>query len=143
MTMLKILLAVDGSDSSLRAVNHLIKRASAVREDYQIHLINVQYPLHGSISTFVSAAQIRQYHHDEGMTILDGARKLLDVARLAYTFHLFVGDPAEVIARYAREQSCDEIVIGTRGLSGIASLLVGSVATKVLHLAQVPVLLVK
>lgn len=141
--MQKILLAVDGSESSLRAVAHVIKRASVVKDEYQIHLINVQYPLHGSVSTFVDAGQIKQYHHDEGMKVLAGARALLDAAGLAYTFHLFVGEPAEVITRYARENGCDEIVIGTRGLSGIASLLVGSVATKVIHLAEVPVLLVK
>lgn len=141
--MQNILLAVDGSDNALRAVSHLIKRASAVRDDYQIHLINVQHPLHGSISTFIDAAQIKQYHQEEGMNALAGARDLLDAAGLAYTHHLFVGEPAQVIARYAREQQCDEIIIGTRGLSAISSALVGSVAIKVIHLADAPVLLVK
>ncbi len=141
--MLKILLAVDGSESAQRAVAHMIKRASAVKDEYGILLVNVQYPLHGSISTFVNAAQLKQYHHEEGMKVLTPVRQMLDAAGLAYSFHLFVGEPADVIARYAREQGCDEIVIGTRGLSGISSLLVGSVATKVIHLADVPVLLVK
>jgi nucleotide-binding universal stress UspA family protein len=141
--MLKILLAVDGSESSLRAVAHAIKRASPAKDQLQIHLVNVQHPVHGSVSTFVDAAQIKQYHHDEGMKVLTGARELLDAAGVPYQFHLFVGEPAEIIARYAKEQACDEIVIGTRGLSGISSLLMGSVATKIIHLAETPVLLVK
>lgn len=141
--MWKILMAVDGSENALHAVAHVIKRVSAVKDEYQIHLINVQHPVHGSVSTFIDAAQIKQYHQDEGMKVLAGARRMLDDAGIPYHFHLFVGTPAEIIARYANEQACEEIVIGTRGLSGISGLLMGSVATKVVHLAEVPVLLVK
>jgi nucleotide-binding universal stress UspA family protein len=141
--MLKVLLAVDGSETSLRAVEHVIKRVADAKNGYQVHLLNVQYPLHGSVSTFINAAQVKQYHHDEGMKVLDPAREKLDAAGVACQVHLFVGDPAEVITRYAKEQGCDEIVIGTRGLSGISGLLVGSVATKIIHLATVPVVLVK
>lgn len=141
--MLKILLAVDGSESALRAVEHVIKRVADAKDGYQVHLVNVQYPLHGSVSTFLEAGQVKQYHHDEGMKVLASAREKLDAAGTAYQTHLFVGEPAEVVARFAKEQGCDEIVIGTRGLSGISSLLVGSVATKIIHLAEVPVVLVK
>lgn len=141
--MLKVLLAVDGSESALHAAAHVAKRAGAATDGYEIHLVNVQYPLHGGVATFVDAAQIKQYHHDEGMKVLASARGQLDAAGVAYKAHLFVGEPAEVIARFAKEQGCDEIVIGTRGLSGISSLLMGSVATKIIHLAEVPVLLVK
>ena len=141
--MQKVLLAVDGSESSLHAVAHVIKRAGAAKDGCEVHLVNVQYPLHGSVSTFIEAGQIKQYHHDEGMKVLAAAREKLDAAGVPYQAHLFVGEPAEVIARFAKEQGCEEIVIGTRGLSGISSLLVGSVATKIIHLADVPVLLVK
>lgn len=141
--MLKVLLAVDGSESSLNAVEHVIKRAAGIKDGCQVHLVNVQYPLHGSVSAFVDAGQIKQYHHDEGMKVLAAARTKLDAAAVPYQAHLFVGEPAEVVTRFAKEQACDEIVIGTRGLSGISSLLMGSVATKIIHLAEVPVLLVK
>lgn len=141
--MLKVLLAVDGSESSLHAVAHVIRRAAATQGEFQVHLVNVQHPLHGSVSTFIDAAQIKQYHHDEGLKALARARDMLNAAGVAYLHHLFVGEPADVIARYAKEQGCEEIVIGSRGLSGITSLLMGSVATKVIHLAEMPVLLVK
>ncbi len=141
--MLKVLLAVDGSACSLRAVAHAIKRTATVKSEYQIHLINVQHPLHGSVNSFLDAAQIKQYHQEEGMNALAPARDMLDKAGVPCESHLFVGEPAEVITHYAKEQGCDEIVIGTRGLSGIVSLLIGSVAIKVIHLAEVPVVLVK
>lgn len=141
--MLKVLLAVDGSESSLRAVAHAIKRAADAKGGCQVHLVNVQHALHGSVSTFVDAAQIKQYHHDEGMKVLSAAREQIDAAGTPCQAHLFVGEPAEIVARYAKEQGCEEIIIGTRGLSGISSLLVGSVAVKIIHLAEVPVVLVK
>lgn len=141
--MLKIVVAVDGSENALQAVRHVIKRAAANQAPGEIHLVNVQYPVHGSVSTFVDAGQIKGYHQEEGMKALEPARALLDAEKLPYEHHLFVGDPAEVIARFASERGCDEIVIGTRGLSGLSSLLMGSVATKIIHHATVPVLLVK
>lgn len=141
--MLKVLLAVDGSETSLHAVSHVVKRLTDAKDGYQVHLVTVQYPLHGSVSTFINAAQLKQYHQDEGMKVLTPAREKLEATGVACQVHLFVGDPAEVVTRFAKEHGCDEIVIGTRGLSGIAGLLVGSVATKIIHLAEVPVVLVK
>lgn len=141
--MLKVLLAVDGSETSLHAVAHVIKRAAAAKGEYQVHLVNVQHPVHGSVSTFVDAAQIKQYHHDEGLKALARARDMLNASGVPYLHHLFVGEPADVVVRYAKEQGCEEIVIGSRGLGGISSLLLGSVATKIIHLAEMPVLLVK
>ncbi|HYD79321.1 MAG TPA: universal stress protein [Paucimonas sp.] len=141
--MLKVLLAVDGSDSASRAVAYAIKRAPAFKDGFQVHLINVQPSLHGSVSAFIDAAQIKQYHQEEGMKVLLPARGQLDAAGVSCLTHLFVGEPAEVIARLAKDLACDEIMLGTRGLSGISGLLVGSVATKVVHLADVPVLLIK
>jgi nucleotide-binding universal stress UspA family protein len=140
--MVKILLAVDGSENALRAVSHIVKLAAA-KDEYQVLLVNVQYPLRGGVSSFIDAGQLKHYHHEEGMKVLAAASEKLDAAGVTYTQHLFVGEPAEVLTRYAREQACDEIVVGTRGFSGISGLLMGSVATKVIHLADMPVLLVK
>jgi nucleotide-binding universal stress UspA family protein len=50
---------------------------------------------------------------------------------------------AEVIANFAARTRCAEIIMGTRGLGRIRGLLLGSVTTKVIHLAAVPITLVK
>ena len=54
-----------------------------------------------------------------------------------------IGSAATEIIAYAVEHDCDAIVMGTRGMSAIGSLVMGSVAQKVVHLAPVPVTLVK
>ena len=141
--MPKFVVAVDGSECSMRAVSHAAKVAANSGAGSQIHLVNVQYPVHGSVASFVNAAQIKEMHQEEGMKALTAARQVLDTQKAAYEYHLFVGEPAEVITRYAKEQGCDEIIIGTRGLSNLSNMLIGSVATKIIHQASVPVTLIK
>ncbi len=52
-------------------------------------------------------------------------------------------DAASTITEFADSHGCTQIVIGTRGHSGLTGTLLGSVAMKVVHLAKVPVLLVR
>jgi nucleotide-binding universal stress UspA family protein len=142
--MRRFLVAVDGSENALRAVRQVIAFAPELREAPHILLANVQpVVVSGAVRTFVNADQIDAWYRSEGEKALAGARDLLAAAGLAYDHHIVVGDPAETLARMARERSCDLIVIGSRGMSAVANLLMGSVATKVLHLAEAPVLLVR
>lgn len=139
--MLKTLIPVDGSDNSVRAVQFLMKQAGNSREPLEIHLLNVQHPFPGTIKGV--ADQAKQYHHDEGMKALANARKLLDNAKVKYTYHIGVGEVGETVAHFVNELKCDQVVMGTRGMSSVANMVLGSAATQVLHLVQVPVLLVK
>ena len=139
--MLKVLIPVDGSDNSLRVVRHVIDKAALYKDPVEIHLLNVQHPFPGTIRGVKEQAE--QYHRGEGEKALAGVQKLLDDAGLKYTCHISVGDAAEVIARYCLDRKLDQIFMGTRGAGAVANMLIGSVATKVLHLVDVPVLLVK
>lgn len=58
-------------------------------------------------------------------------------------FLLEVGHPSERIIAVSKEKACTSIVIGSRGLSGIAEFFLGSVSSKVSQYAAVPVLIVK
>lgn len=138
---MKILLPVDGSETSARAVQFVLKQALNSKQAPEMHLLNVQHPLPGTIKGV--ADQAKQYHHDEGIKALTNARKLLDDANVKYTYHIGVGEVGEVVAHFVNDLKCDQVVMGTRGMSSVANLVLGSGATKVLHLVDVPVLLVK
>lgn len=141
---MKILLPVDGSACALRAVDHLIAHAAWFREVPDIHLVHVHPPIPiGRIQAHVGKETLHGYYLEEGQALLLEARKKLDAAGCSYTTHLHVGQPAEVIANMARELGCDLIIMGTHGRGAIAGMVMGSVATRVLHLAPCPVLLVK
>jgi len=143
--MLKLLVPVDGSEHSSRTVDYLLKNINGYKDGAEIHLLNVQPPMpYGSrVSSVIGHDKINQYHHDEGMVALKTAMQKLDAANVKYHYHIGVGDEAETIVKYAEEKSCDQILMGTRGMGSVSSLLLGSVATKVIHLAKVPVVLVK
>lgn len=114
-----------------------------------VHLLNVQPPNNsGVVKKYLSQDLIDKFQQEEGETAMRSARARLDDADIAYTSHVEVGDVALTIARYVRALHCDQVIMGTRGLGSsgvaeIAALLLGSIATKVLHLVEVPVTLVK
>jgi nucleotide-binding universal stress UspA family protein len=60
-----------------------------------------------------------------------------------YETEILTGPPGKVPAERAAQLGCDSIVMGTHGRGAISNLLMGSVATKVIHFSQVPVTLVK
>ena len=142
--MLKLLVTTDGSDNANRVIDYVIKQAGRCAEAVEVHLLNVQMPLTSlNIKLFISIDDLNAYYRDEGMVALKIAREKLDAAGIKYEFHIGVGDPAQVIAQYAEDKGCEQIVMGTRGLGTVSNLVLGSVATKVIHLAKVPVVLVK
>ena len=141
---MKILLPVDGSECALRAVEHLISHSAWFRDLPEIHLLHVHAPIPiGRVQAHVGKETLHAYYLEESQASLLEAQQKLDVAACAHTTHIHVGQPAEVIAKLAAEQGCDLIVMGTHGRGGIAGLVTGSVANRVLHLAGCPVLLVK
>ena len=139
--MRKVLVPVDGSDHSLHVAQFLVRQAGEFKTPLEIHLLNVQHPLPGTIKGV--AEQARQFHNEEGLKALAATRKVLDDAKLAYAYHIVVGDAAQAIAQGVTEHQCDHVVMGTRGMGNVRNMLLGSVATKVLHTVEVPVTLIK
>lgn len=134
---------VDGSEHSLRAVKHFV-RLGARGEPMQIHLLNVQPPVvSGHILIYVTQELIEAVRSEQAAADTADARALLDHAGIPYVLHVGEGDVAEVIARYVHDNQCDAIIMGTRGMGTIRNLTLGSVATKVIHLVDIPVTLVK
>ena len=141
---MKMLLPVDGSENSLRAVQHVIAMKEKYSDPIEVHLLNVQLPVaSGAVKMFISQQQLNDFYRDEGVAALKDARALLDQAGVSYQHHIGVGDLAGTITSYAKDKQCRQIVIGTRGSGSFAGALLGSVATKVVHLADIPVLLIK
>jgi nucleotide-binding universal stress UspA family protein len=141
--MIKFLVPVDGSASAERAVRHLIQLVRCP-EAAEIHLLNVRPPIVAwEVRRFLTDEEIAETQSSEGENDLLSARALLDEAGLPYSAQVLVGPIAQTIADYATEQGCDAIVMGSHGRDEFANLLMGSVATKVIHLVKIPVTLVQ
>ena len=141
--MSRILIPLDGSPASDRAVKHAVSKAEG-RADAEIHLLHVQPALPPLDATatprFPTGPRAASEDTDR---VFGTASRALEQAGIRYVVDNVHGDAAQEIAFYADTHGCDEIVMGTRGLGSIRNLLMGSVATKVLHLVKVPVTLVK
>lgn len=127
-----VLVPVDGSATSLRALDHVLARRA--RGDALLpYLLAVVPHAEGAEDDLA----------ERGREPTAEARARLDAAGVPYVLGVAAGPPAIAIARIAKELACEEIVMGTRGLRAIEGILLGSVTQRVLHLAEVPVTLVR
>lgn len=141
---MNILLAVDGSSCSQRAVDYAIAHGASLRAAPHLHLLHVHPPIPiGRVQSHIGHDTLQGYYREESETQLADARRRLEAAGVAFSVHIHVGLPGELIARLAADLDCGLIIMGTHGRGGLASVCLGSVAAKVLHLAQCPLLLVK
>jgi nucleotide-binding universal stress UspA family protein len=142
---MKILLAVDSSESAVRATRNLAEASPLYKQAPEVDLVTVQprvlsVALAGAI---VSQDMIDRYYLQEGEKALAPSKQVLDTAGIRYSPHVLVGEIAQTIVEHAQKSGCDMIYMGTRGMSAISSALLGSITIKVLHLARVPVVLVQ
>ena len=140
--MKAILVPVDGSANSDRAVKHALDLVAAGLSA-ELHFLNVQPNLGGAISTFVNRDQIDSYHREEGHKCLASAVELAKKASVPAKVHIGVGRQGEIVRDYAKKLDVGLVVMGTRGHTGLAGVLLGSVAQDVIAHADVPVTLVK
>jgi nucleotide-binding universal stress UspA family protein len=142
--MLKFLIAIDGSDCAKRAIETVAKMARA-GAPLEVILLNVRDPLviFGDLPAVnidqIEAAQQKFQDNllaDAQALVLGCGLKLLSVQRA-------VGLAGPEIVRVAAEHAVDQIVMGTHGRGAVGSLFIGSVSQRVVHLSEVPVLLVK
>ena len=138
--MATVLVPVDGSPIALRAVEHaasIAKRASA-----EVFVVNVQLPIRAEEKD-IDRAEIDRYLQAQGQPILAAATAILRNQGIPHQARVAVGEIAQSIVGTAREVGAQQIVMGSRGMSALAGLVLGSNTTKVIHLAQVPVTIVK
>lgn len=141
--MLKILLPIDGSENALRAVRHAVTLA-ANKAEIECQLLNVQTPMPGRIHGYKSREEIADMERAEAEQVLRPAQEILDAAGISYSATYLEGEVAQAITDYATNTRCDVIVMGMRGMGIVVGpLVMGSVTSKVVHAARVPVTLVK
>jgi nucleotide-binding universal stress UspA family protein len=132
----KLLVPMDGSASALKALKWAAEDSATT-----ILVLNVQLPMRRS--RFISNAMIEEHQRRSADEALDPARALVQRFNIDAQMFTQIGDPAATIVSFARKRRCTGIVMGNRGQHPVAGLLLGSVATRVIHLAKCPVTIVK
>jgi nucleotide-binding universal stress UspA family protein len=144
-----VLVGMDGSEDSFQAVRFL--RSLALPRQTKVRLLSVverlRYPttapqaLHGQLVRMLK--ELEAERRGELDKVLERAAAELDDKITRVTRYTPTGNPAEEIVATANDFDTDLVVVGARGLGGMARVLLGSVSEKVLHHARCPVLIVK
>jgi nucleotide-binding universal stress UspA family protein len=142
---MRILVPVDGSAGASRAAAHAVALAKG-RADAEIILLNVQNQQTldtSDISRITSVGANTQRAADQAKKAFGEAIELCRNSHIQFDTRSVFGLVADMINKIAREVAADQIVMGTRGFSPLEGIVLGSVSTKVLQLAEIPVTLVK
>ncbi len=134
-----ILLAVDGSEYSHRAIEY----AKSLTGRYEANLLLVHVFSHTSdLLGYKDFEKLYAKRKSAGQAVLDRAKKILGSTTFKVHEELMEGSEAEAILTEAENHRADLIVMGTRGFGAVKGMLVGSVSRKVIHLSTCPVMVV-
>jgi nucleotide-binding universal stress UspA family protein len=142
--MMKMLIAVDGSEHARRAIEAAGRLASQMPA-VEVVLLNVADAMifYGEPPPFDFEAieRAQRMHQEKLLTAAEAQARACGLSKVLT--QSAVGLAAQEILRVADERGVDQIVMGTHGRGPVGSLLLGSVAQRVVHQAKVPVLLVR
>ncbi|MCF5712138.1 universal stress protein [Pseudomonas tremae] len=143
--MHKVLVPFDGSEHAMRALGYVIELSADLKKSLEVHVLNVQAsPIDYSLYLAPDMIEgVKTGLTNEGKRVLDEAVALLAAAGLPFQAHVDLGNVAEQVEAAVQRLGCEAVVMGTRGLGNFGGLLLGSVATRVIHEVSVPVTLVK
>jgi nucleotide-binding universal stress UspA family protein len=149
----KVLVPLDGSELAECALNHIknLAKDGSIGEVVLLNAVVLELPLReinseedGALDKGFDYRAFREAHFSKSRKYLEGAKAKLSSAGIKVkTESIETGRPANLIIDYAKENAMDMIVIATHGHSGMRNMLLGSVAFRVLHEANVPVLLIR
>ena len=136
----KILVAVDGSESSKKAFDKSVFLAQKCNSKlYVVHVV-LDWEYGGdSAATFELIDELRA----KGSELLEQCKKQALQSSVQVETVLEQGDYAHEIIEVAKRKDCELIIMGSRGMSPIKELLLGSVTLKVMHHASCPVMVVR
>lgn len=140
---IRLLVAVDGSPSALRATEYAAKLGRELPR-CEVHLLHVRPSLtYGGVLVSSHDALIKHWSATDAEAAFAEPTGMLDQAKQAYTLHIEDGAPDARIVNATRTLGIDLVLLGTRGLGRVASVIMGSVADAVLRQAPIPVTMVR
>lgn len=141
----KILLPTDGSDVAFGAAQRAVALAKLAAAELHVIYVREPYPYLGIGEAYSTGAQ--EYlaaAQQQAETALARITALAHLPGVTVSTEIVEGSsPAEQIVEAARRCGADLIVMGSHGRTGVARVLLGSVAGKVLMLSHVPVMIIK
>jgi len=144
MSKAMYLVAVDGSEWSLRATKQAVKLAKLTGAKVKIITVVDWLYLQPIVIEGVAPPVLDKASEEKRIqtTILAPLKDKYKDTDLKLTTELLWGDPVEVIQEQVKEVHANMLFIGRRGRSRVIDILLGSVANKLAHRVGLPIVLV-
>ncbi|MBE3136919.1 MAG: universal stress protein [Thermoplasmata archaeon] len=136
----RIILPVDGSDGSTRAVEKALSLAKETGVNVTA-LYVMEFPYLASAELSYTYPDVMEFIKKEGNAVLDEVKKQGSKMRVHVKTKLVEGIPDDQIIKEAKKD--DLIVMGCKGRTALSRILVGSVCEKVLHHSKSPVMVIR
>lgn len=140
---MKILLAVDGSSFTRQMLAYLGAHEEWLGKSNEHTVLHVLTPLPHGLEAVMSDEEVRERHARDAEAVFRPVRHYLQQHGIEPRFEHRVGDPGRLIAEHAAEGRFDLVMLGSHGHGALGNVVMGSVATKVLALCQVPALIIR
>lgn len=140
MEIHKILNPVDGSEHSVNSTRYSIELARLLGAEIVLLHCHARFPIVMAEPYFQQAIDDIT---DASETLIQPYEKMLEEAGVKFDIRILEGSPGNRIADVAKIEKIDLIVMGSRGMTDFAGLILGSVAHQVLHKAECPVFITK
>jgi len=138
----KILIAVDGSEVSYRALDAALflseKLGSKITAIHVMENVPTVY-----IESQKVLDELLEARKNESQKILDECSLIATKKGITLTTNLLEGNPASTILEFSQSEKYDVIIIGSRGMGKFKELILGSVSSKVIHHSSCPILLIR
>lgn len=135
-----IIVGVDGSDHSLRALDWALREAQFRSAPLTVVTVNPALVSYWGAVTYPEGKLDQEQAHQEVQAALDKALSSLTGTPPQVTIKVTPGSPATELLEAA--QDADMVVVGSRGSGGFSRLMLGSVSTQVAHHATCPVVVI-
>jgi nucleotide-binding universal stress UspA family protein len=140
---MKILLAVDGSEYTRRMLDYIASHNDLFDAAHQYTALTVVPSVPPRVTSYIARSSLDEYYGEQAEAVLKPVRDRAQQLGWKLDPVHQIGHAADVIARYANDGKFDLLVMGSHGHAPMTSLMLGSVAARVLAHCTTPVLIVR
>ena len=138
----KILVPVDGSDNSYKALEAALILSEKLGSNISVVNVMEQVPI-THIESEKLLSELLEAYKKENQEILSKCSDIAQQKGITIKTVLLQGNPAPVILDYSKKENFDLVIMGSRGMGKFKELILGSVSSKIVHHSPCAIMIIR